>query len=117
LPHRKRPEDAGLQLRPQTFQKRLHATCRGLDSPYGAAIDSRAARALILPDPVPGCHQERGVRHEVEQIIEPTGIVSRRPTVQFRLNTQYPLPSPIRREQHGADIHRRIFWHDQNSFC
>ncbi len=88
-PRRQGLEGAGLQIFPQFREELLHPT-HGLDVAGGSAVHPGRARALVVPDPVPGDQQEAWVRDEVEQVVEPATRVVTGPTVQLGLDLQYP---------------------------
>ena len=78
----------------------------------GGPVDPRCPCPGVAGHPLPRVHQERPVIDEVEQVIEPAGAVSSRPTVQFGLHPPYRkvgriLVRPLR----GAGIPRRVFGH------
>ena len=53
-------------------------------------IDPGGACTLVAPDPAPRHDEERRVIDEVEQVIEATARIGRRPVVQLRLHREYP---------------------------
>jgi hypothetical protein len=66
---------------------------------------------LVTRDPFER-HQQRGrVVYEVEQIVEPSAGLGRRPTVKFGLHLRYPPMRPNQPLRHGAGIRRRFFRH------
>ncbi|MFC3453641.1 hypothetical protein [Amycolatopsis speibonae] len=82
-------------------------TVSGLDDrPHGPSVDARAACSGVPRHPFPRHGEERGVGHEVEQIIKPAAGIGRCPLVQFCLHSQYPLPGRIRHQQQITDVHR-----------
>jgi hypothetical protein len=106
LTHRNRPETAPSQLRPQPVEEALDSL-PGLDGVCGSPVHSGRAGTLVSPDPVPRHQKERGVGHEVEQIVEPAMRIIVCPTVQLGLDLQYPQFRP---EQGGLQligVHRR----------
>jgi hypothetical protein len=109
---RKERSFSGGNLRPQLSQEPGHAAFAVLDRPRGGPVDPSGLGTLVLPDPIPCQGKERRVHHEIEQIIKATAPVGRRPTVQFGLNPQYPLPHQKRTVEQSADIHRGLFRHD-----
>lgn len=69
-----------------------------------------AVRPPLLLRTRPPCdHQERGIVHEVEQVIEAAAGLGRRPSVQLRLHYKYPVPRPLDvGGPRNARIHKRI---------
>ena len=75
--------------RPQLVEEDLDPS-PGLHRGGGISVHPGRARALVAPHPSPRHQQERGIGHEIEQIIEPAIRIVGRPTVQLGLDLQYP---------------------------
>ena len=72
-------------------------------------VDSGGAPAPVAAHTIPCDHQERGIVHEVEQVIEAAAGLGRRPSVQLRLHYKYPVPRPLDvGGPRNARIHKRI---------
>jgi len=52
---------------------------------------------------------DRGITHEVEQVIEPTAMIVGCPSMQLGLDLQYPCLRLARRRPWCARVHRRPF--------
>ena len=104
LPYRYRGELPRLQL-----VLKVGEQLRGLpgDGPWCHAIDSGGSCAFVARDPVPRRSEEARVIDKVVEIIEATIRIVLRPTVQFRLHHQYPVPGNITFWPRSADIHQR----------
>ena len=55
-------------------------------------IHTRGPRSAVSPHPAPRRPAGVGIGHEIEQIVEPTITIINSPTVQLRLDPQYPRP-------------------------
>ncbi len=111
LPHRKRPKRTRLETGAQVVQE-PGDTERLLDVGGAQAVHARSTGSPVARDPVERRDQRRRVVHEVEQIIEPTAAIGRRPTVKFGLHLRYPLTRPRRGlVQQSTAIRRRVFRH------
>src|SRR6185437_12360494 len=90
LTHRQRPETAVPQRGPQPVKERLDATSRSDDRRRGHAVYPRRPCAPVAPHPLPRNPKERRIGNEVEQVVELLVTIITSPTVQLRLNPQYP---------------------------
>jgi hypothetical protein len=96
---------------PDAFQERLHPD-PGLDPGNGQTIHPGRLGPGVGLHPLPGVHQERRIVDEVEQVIEPAGLVLGRPAVQLDLHSPYREQRRLdRRPLHGAGVHQRVFGH------
>ena len=107
FPDRERAEAAVLQRDPQPFEEVLD-TLHGLDRVGGVTVHSSRAGSLVSPHPGPCNQQERRVNNEVEQIIKPAMRSLAGPTVQLRLDLQYPAFRPDQGALQLVGIHRRV---------
>ena len=89
LPHRHRAEAAVLQTRPQPVKELLNPHHR-LHVVGTLAVHASGLGALVVPHPIPGHQQEGGIGDKVKQIVEPAMRIIPGPTVQLRLDLQYP---------------------------
>jgi len=104
LPHPGRDEPAGFEIISQTFQQHPGAEDdRGRLHP----VDPGGPRALVPPHPAPRHNEGCRVHHEIEQVIETTAGISRRPLVQLRLHPKYPPLGLVEVGPRSARIHRR----------
>src|SRR5215212_8258826 len=110
-PHLDRPVGARLHRLPDSFQKRNNPDL-GLDPGHRGPIDASCSCPGVRRHAFPRIHQKRPVIDEVEQIVEPAGGISPRPTVQFGLHPPYrEIGRTLVRPPRGAGVHRRIFGH------
>lgn len=106
FPDRKRAETAVLDRVPQPVEEVLDAP-HALHVVGGLTVHSGSAGSLVAPHPNPRNQQERGIGNEVEQIIEPAMRILAGPTVQLRLDLQYPALRPHQDVLQLVSIHRR----------
>ena len=106
LAHGQRNEAAGPQVGAQ-IGKELLLAANVRDVSGGQAVNTRRSRSAISPHPFPCDPQEAGIGHEVKQIVEPTITTINSPTVQLRLDPQYPRPRLSDAWRRRAGIHRR----------
>src|SRR5439155_6924881 len=105
-PDREWAEGAGLEGGPKVGEERLLAP-RGGDVVGGCAVHPRRAGSSITPNPAPRHYQEGRVTHEVVQVTEPTMRIVGGPSVQLRLDVQYPLPGLGKVGPRSPGVHRR----------
>src|SRR6266540_6645309 len=106
LPYRQRREAAVLELRPQLIEEPLD-TLPDLDGTGGTPVHPGRAGTLVTPHPIPRHQQEGGIGDKVEQVIKPAVRLVTSPTVQLRLDLQYPSLGPEQRRLQFVGIHRR----------
>jgi hypothetical protein len=104
LPHPTRNQPASLEIVLQPVEQfpdtgHNRAGCH--------PIDAGGSCAHVAPHPTPRHNEERRVVHEVEQVIEATVRIGRRPLVQLRLHHEYPHLGHHRLGPRRADVHRR----------
>ena len=114
LPHRHRAETAVLQTRPQPVEELLHPH-DGLHVVGALPIHARRLGAPVVPHPIPRHQQERGIGDKVEHIIKPAMRIIPGPTVQLRLDPQYPSARRIGGSLQLAGVHQRPSWHSSIS--
>jgi hypothetical protein len=113
LPHRDRAETAVFQTRPQPAGKLLDS--HGLHVVGTLPVHASRFGAFVVPHPIPGHKQERGIGDKVKHIAEPAMRVIPGPTVQLRLDLQYPLARHIGGGLQLAGIHQRPSRHSSIS--
>jgi fatty-acyl-CoA synthase len=113
LPHRHRPELAGLQRAPDLLQERPGPD-PVLDAGHRGRIDPGGPPPVVPGHARPCLGQEQRVVNEVEQVTEPAGGVFSRPAVQLGLHLPY-FAYPRLPHRRGvtlcAGIPRRVFGH------
>ena len=88
LPHRHRPELAGLQQAPDLLQERPGPD-PVLDAGHRGRVDPGRPFPVVPGHAEPCLGQEIGVIDEVEQVTEPAGGIFSRPAVQLGLHLPY----------------------------
>src|SRR6266536_1289795 len=104
---RQRLEAALPQRGPQPVQELLAPDPRD-DGRRCLAVHPGGLGALVAPHPLPRPPKERGIGHEVEQVVEHATRLLASPTVQLGLDPQYPA---LRPEQGGLQlvgVHQRL---------
>ena len=104
LPHPLGNKPASLERSPQLAKQ---PPSPGADSARSDPIDPGGSCTLVGPHPAPRHDEEGRVIHEVVQIIETTGRISRRPLVQLRLHPAYPPLGLLEVGPRRAGIHQR----------
>ena len=104
LPHRLRHEPAGLECLSQPAQQCLGA---GTDGSRCDSIDASSSCPLVSSHPAPRDREKRRVVDEVVQVIETTGRIDHRPSVQLRLHCEYPRLGLNWTGPRSADVHQR----------
>jgi hypothetical protein len=107
LPHWDRAEAAVLQTRPQPVEELLHPN-HGLHVVGTMAIHASRFSASVMPHPIPGHKQKGRVGDKVEHIIKPAMRIIPGPTVQLRLDLQYPAARHIRGGLQLTGVHQRL---------
>ena len=103
LTHRQRPKRTVLHRRTQIVQEPWDPEAL-LHVEDGHAVHARSVRAPVPRDPSKRHDQRRRVVHEIEQVIEPAAMISRRPPVQLGLHLRYPPERVHRRSGQRATI-------------
>ena len=106
LPYRQRPEAAVLERRPQAVEEFLDTDIQR-DGRRGAPVHPGCLGSPVAPHPIPRHQKERGIGHQIEQVVEPAARIGAGPLVQLRLDLQYPSFRVIQRGFRIAGIHRR----------
>ncbi|MQY26306.1 hypothetical protein NRB56_18690 [Nocardia sp. RB56] len=106
LTHRHRAEAALLHLRTQLAEE-VPDPLEHRDGQGCSPIHPGSPGTGVPAHPIPRHHQERRITHEVEQIIEPATRIAAGPTVQLRLDIQYPSASLQQHHLRIVGIHRR----------
>jgi hypothetical protein len=88
FPYGQRAERTGLQFCPHVRQEGVHAP-PGLDVVSGLAVHTGRAAPTVAPHPTPRNRENVGVINKVVEIVEPSAMISRRPTMQLGLYMQY----------------------------
>src|SRR5215203_5245619 len=104
LPHPTRNEPAGFEIVSQPAEQFPDTEHDGAGC---HSIDAGGSCARVAPHPTPRHNEERRVIHEVEQVIEATVRIGRRPLVQLRLHREYPQLGHHRVGPRRAGVHRR----------
>ena len=107
--YRQRAEFPRLQYASQVLQV-ARETEFPLDVDDREAVNARGPGSLVARDPFERHQQRRRIAHEVEQIVEPAAMVSRRPTVKLGLHPRYPLVRP-QRGLGSTTVQRCVFRH------
>src|SRR4051794_15196647 len=106
LPQRQRSETTVLERGPQRVEKVLDAALP-LDGRRGAPIHPGCSGSPVAAHPIPRHQKERGIGHQVEQVVEPAAGIGAGPLVQLGLDLQYPSLRPVEDGLRIAGIHRR----------
>ena len=102
LPHGQRGEAPGLEIVSQPDEERLAER----DGAWLHPIDPSGPCPSVAPDPVPGHDLEGRIAHEVVEVIEATVGVVDGPTMQLRLDLQYP-GRLVEARPRRVSVHRR----------
>jgi hypothetical protein len=110
LPHRQWTKAAVLQRGSQPSEENLDPD-HGLHVVGGAPIHAGCLGTLVVPHPIPRDQKERGIGDKVEQIVKPAMGVITGPTVQLRLDLQYPMLRLIKRRRPARRYSPTSSWH------